>query len=497
MLRLSSLFRSLPVRRFNAVQRVTGVLLMLFSLTMLPPVAVDLVYGEDATRAFLATGWITLLTGFVLWWPVRRVHDELKIRDGFFVTVLFWTVLGVFGALPLYLSATLWNDPTDALFESISGLTTTGATTVASGLDALPRAINFYRVQLHWLGGMGIIVLAVAVLPMLGIGGMQLFRAEIPGPMKNHKLTPRITETARVLWLVYVTLTAVCGVIYWLMGMAPFDALCHALSTLSTGGFSTHDASIGHYQNPALEWTVMLFMLLGTINFATHFAVWRMRSGLAYWRDSEVRACIAAIMTYTVLISLPMLLQTTYDDPQTILRHAAFHVVSIGTNTGFTTAEFSTWPSYAPLMLMLCAFMVGCSGSTSGGVKMVRLMLFVKQALREVQRLIHPNAELPIKIGGKVVDDAVVYAVGGFFSVYIGFTIILSFAMMATGLEPVIAFSAVAATINNMGPGLGSLSVSAADVSDAGKWIMMFSMLLGRLEIFTLLIVFTPAFWRR
>lgn len=494
---LLDLYRSIPARRLAPVQRVTGVLLMLFSMTMLPPVAVDLLYDEDAFRAFLATGWITLATGFVLWWPVRRVRNELKIRDGFLITVLFWTVLGAFGAIPLYLSDTLWNHPTDALFESMSGLTTTGTTTVAAGLDALPKAINFYRVQLHWLGGMGIIVLAVAILPMLGIGGMQLFRAEIPGPMKNNKLTPRITETARVLWLVYLSLTVTCGVVYWLLGMTPFDAMCHALSTLATGGFSSHDASIGFYNSPALECAVIVFMLLGTINFATHFGVWRHRSVFVYWRDSEFRACLTVILGYTLLISIPLLIAQTFDDTATTLRTAAFHVVSYGTNTGFTTTNASLWPSYAPMMLMLCGFMVGCSGSTSGGVKMVRLMLFVKQALREVQRLIHPNAQLPIKLDGRVVDDSVVYAIGGFFSVYIGFTILLSFAMMATGLEPVEAFSAVAATINNMGPGLGSLSGSVAEVSDPGKWIMMFSMLLGRLEIFTLLIVFTPAFWRR
>ncbi len=497
MTRISAIFRGLPMRRFAAVERVTGALLMLFSLTMLPPIAVDLFYDQGSMHAFFATGGITLVTGFLLWWPVRRAREELKIRDGFLVTVMFWTVLGAFGAIPLSLSDTLWNHPTDALYESVSGLTTTGSTTVASGLDSLPKAINFYRVQLHWLGGMGIIVLAVAILPMLGIGGMQLFRAEIPGPMKNNKLTPRITETARVLWLVYLSLTATCGVVYWLLGMAPFDAVCHAMTTLATGGFSTHDASIGHYDNAALECGVIVFMLLGTINFATHFGVWRQRSVLAYWRDAEFRACLAVIIGYSVLVSIPLLLAQTYDDPLDGIRSAAFHVVSYGTNTGLVTTNAALWPSYAPMMLMLCGFMVGCSGSTSGGVKMVRLMLFVKQALREVQRLIHPNAQLPIKLGGRVVDDSVVYAVGGFFSVYIGFTILLSFAMMATGMDPVVAFSAVAATINNMGPGLGSISGSVAEVSDIGKWIMMFSMLLGRLEIFTLLIVFTPAFWRR
>jgi trk system potassium uptake protein TrkH len=282
-----------------------------------------------------------------------------------------------------------------------------------------------------------------------------------------------------------------------MMGMSPFDALTHAFSTLATGGFSSHDASIGYYNSPALEWVVMLFMLLGTINFATHFAVWRSRSLMAYVRDSEFLTCLAIVGLFGTMVTLPLLWEHTFDDPLTGVRKALFHVISYGTTTGFATADPSGWPSYTPLMLILAGFMVGCAGSTSGGVKVVRLILFVRQALREVQRLIHPSAQLPMKLDGKIVDDSVVYAVGGFFSVYIGLTILLSFVMMATGLEPVIAFSAVAACINNMGPGLGSLNASMASVSDFGKGVLIFTMLLGRLEIFTLLIIFTPSFWRR
>lgn len=488
---------SARAHRFVAVQRITGILLMLFSLTMLPPVVVDQLFEASTTGPFLMGMWITFLTGAVIWWPARHEHAELKTRDGFLITVLFWGVLGVFGAIPLYFADQAWHSFTDAVFESVSGLTTTGATTVASGLDDLPKALNYYRVQLHWLGGMGIIVLAVAVLPMLGIGGMQLYRAETPGPMKNAKLTPRITETARVLWLVYLTLTVVCGLTYWALGMTPFDALVHAFSTLATGGFSSHDASIGYFQNPLLEWTVMLFMLLGTINFATHFAVWRSRSLRTYWKDSEFRTCLGIVLLFSALVSLPLIVAQLYASPEESARKALFHVISYGTTTGFASGDPSSWPSYAPILLLLSMFMVGCAGSTSGGVKVVRLMLFVKQALREVQRLIHPSAQLPIKLEGKVVEDSVVYAVGGFFSVYIGFTILLCFVMMATGLEPVIAFSAVAACINNAGPGLGPLAASMASVSEPGKWVLIFTMLLGRLEIFTLLIVFTPSFWKR
>ncbi|HKY91092.1 MAG TPA: TrkH family potassium uptake protein [Nevskiaceae bacterium] len=483
--------------RFVAVQRITGILLMIFSLTMLPPMAVDLLYENTSLTPFLMGFLITSSFGLVVWWPARKAHTDLKTRDGFLVTVVFWLVLSFSGAIPLHYTHVAWFTYTDSVFEAVSGLTTTGATTVAAGLDNLPHALKYYRAQLHWLGGMGIIVLAVAILPMLGVGGMQLYRAETPGPMKNSKLTPRITETARVLWLIYVSLTGLCFVSYWLAGMPPFDALCHAFSTLATGGFSTHDASIGYFQDPTIEWLVMFFMLVGTVNFATHFAVWRSRSLRGYWQDSELRTCVGIILGFSALVAIPLIVASTYPSVGETVRRVMFHVISFGSTTGFGTDNVSAWPSYAPMMLILCTFMVGCAGSTAGGVKVVRLMLFVRQAFREIQRLLHPAAQLSIKLDNRTVDDSVVYAVGGFFSVYIGMTIVLSFAMMATGLDPVTAFSAVAACINNAGPGLGEIASSMASVSIAGKWILIFSMLLGRLEIFTLLIVFTPSFWKR
>lgn len=483
--------------RYAGMQRVIGILLMLFSSSMLPPLLVSIYFAEDVERAFLTGGWITLTTGALLWWPVRVVRAELKVRDGFLIVVLFWVVLSAFGAIPLYVTDVGWYTYIDALFESVSGLTTTGATVVPQGLDRMPHAILYYRSQLHFLGGMGIVVLAVAILPLLGVGGMQLYRAETPGPMKNSKLTPRIAETARALWIVYVTLTAVCALAYRLCGMSLFDSICHAMSTMATGGFSTHDASIGFFNSPALDWVVMVFMMLGTVNFATHYLVWRERDPMVYWYDTELRTCVMIVGGFTLLIAVPLYLNGIYGDVGTSLRKSAFHVISYGTTTGFATADPSLWPSYTPLLLMLTMFMVGCAGSTSGGVKVVRLMLFVKQAMREIYHLIHPSAEAPIKLQGKVVADEVVYAVGGFFSVYIGFTILLTFIMIATGLEPVTAFSAVAACINNAGPGLGSLNASMAGVSDFGKCVLIFAMLLGRLEIFSLLIVFMPAFWRR
>ena len=483
--------------RYIAVQRVTGILLMLFSLTNLPPIFVNWLYDEDVVAPFLMGLWITLASGALLWWPVQDTHSELKTRDGFLITVLFYLVLSAFGAIPLVFTDTGWHSYTEAMFETVSGITTTGATVVPAGLDQLPHAINYYRAQLQFLGGMGIIVLAVAILPLLGVGGMQLFKAETPGPMKDSKLTPRIAGTARALWIVYVTLTLACVMAYWLCGMDLFDAVIHAFTSVATGGFSSHDASIGYFNNPTLEWVVMLFMVLGSVNFAVHFTAFRARSPLAYLRDSELRMCLTIIAGFTALILVPLIAHQVFPDWATALRKTLFQVISYGTTTGYGTADPSAWPLYTPLMLMLTGFMVGCAGSTSGGVKVVRLMLFVKQAQRELYHLIHPSAEAPIKLQGKVVPDPVVYAVGGFFSVYIGFTILLTFLMMTTGLDVTTAFSAVSACINNMGPGLGPLNASMASVSDAGKWILIFAMLLGRLEVFTLLVIFTPAFWRR
>ncbi len=488
--------RSNSVRRFVAVQRIVGLLLMLFSLTMLPPIGVDLLYGEHKFHAFVAAMWITLITGTVIWLPARKVRSELKVRDGFLITVLFWTVLGTFGAIPFYFTDSAWHSVTDAVFESVSGLTTTGSTVVAQGVDELPHSLNYYRVQLHWLGGMGIIVLAVAVLPMLGVGGMQLYMAETPGPMKNSKLTPRITETARVLWLVYATLTVICALVFWALGMSPFDAICHAFSTLSAGGFSTHDASIGYFDSLPIEIATIVFMLIAASNFTLHYMAWQRRSLSVHFRNGEFRTFLTLFAVFAVFVCVPLIVYGTYT-PGEAIRHGVFQLVAFGTDAGFATADPTNWPSYTPLLVVLASFMFGCSGSTAGGVKMIRLILFVKQALRELQRLVHPSAQLLIKIDGKTVSNDIVYAVGGFFSVYVGLTIILTFAMVGTGLDTVTAFSAVASSINNAGPGLGSVYANMASVSTAGKWIMIFAMLLGRLEIFTLLVVFTPSFWRR
>ncbi|MGH8455688.1 MAG: TrkH family potassium uptake protein [Stenotrophobium sp.] len=470
---------------------------MMFSASMLPPIAVGLYYREDVIAPFLLALCITLAAGLLIWWPVHRARAELRTRDGFLITLLFWVVLSLAGAIPLYAAGQAWHSYTDALFEAVSGLTTTGATVVSHGLDQLPHALNYYRAQLHWLGGMGIIVLAVAVLPMLGIGGMQLYRAETPGPMKDSKLTPRIMSTARALWLVYVLLTAACALTYWALGMSLFDAICHAMSTLSTGGFSTHDASMGYFNSAPIEIAAMVFMLLGASNFALHYVAWRQRSLSIYLRDTEFLTYIGIVAVMGVLVCAPLYLAGTYPDLSTAIRKGMFQLIAYGTDSGFSTADPSDWPGYVPMLLVLATFMVACAGGTGGGVKVVRLVLFVKQAMREMQRLVHPSAVVAIKLDGKTVSNDVVYAVGGFFSVYIGATVFLSFLMMTTGLDPVTAFSAVAACINNAGPGLHAVNANVASVTEFGKWVLIFCMLLGRLEIFTLLIIFSPSFWRR
>jgi len=483
--------------QFFVIQRVVGLLLMIFSTTMLPPLGVSYGYGDGAHHTFWLAFALTFVTGAVLWYPARRQRRELRLRDGFAVVVMFWTVLGVFGALPLSLAEHPGLSVTDAVFESISGLTTTGAT-VITGLDTLPRSILYYRQQLQWLGGMGIIVLAVAILPMLGIGGMQLYRAETPGPMKDNKLTPRITETAKTLWFIYLSLTIACALAYWAAGMKPFDAIGHSFSTVAIGGFSTHDASMGYYHGNALiEVIAIIFMFLAGINFALHFYAWRNRSPGPYLADAEVRTYTKILVAVAIITSGYLYLSNTYDSLREALIHGLFQTVSIGTTTGFTTAQYHVWPGFLPVMLLFISFIGGCANSTAGGMKVIRFLLLLKQGMREIGRLIHPNAVIPIKVGHKCLPDRVVDAVWGFFAAYVASFAVMLLVLMMFGLDQVTAFSAVAACLNNLGPGLGDVGAHYADIPAGAKWVLAFAMLLGRLEIFTLLVLFTPTFWRK
>lgn len=478
------------------IQRIIGQFLMLFSITLLPPVLIDLLYQEDAARAFFYSYLFLLTIGFLLYLPVRKQRNDLRLRDGFVVVVLFWLVLGIAGALPFYLYENLDISIIDALFESISGLTTTGAT-VLIGLDHLPHSILFYRQELQWLGGMGIIVLAVAVMPMLGIGGMQLYKAEAPGPVKDNKLTPRIAETAKALWYVYLGLTVACALAYWLAGMNVFDAVAHSFSTVSIGGFSTHDASIGYFDSQAIETVAIVFMFLGAINFALHFSVTRSRSIKPYFRDSEFMLYISLLAIIACLSVYVLFSHSVYHDFSEAFREAMFHTVSIATTSGFVTVDYSEWPTFVPVLLLFASFVGGCAGSTGGGIKVIRLLLLIKQGQREILRLIHPNAQVTVKIGKQPVNNSIIDAVWGFFAAYVALFALMMLILMFNGLDQITAFSAVAATINNLGPGLGEVSANYAGLSEFNKLLLCFSMLLGRLEIFTLLVLLMPAFWRK
>ncbi len=482
-------------RRVHILQRVLGLLSALFSVTMLPPLAVALWYGDGGVREFLAGGCLSLLIGLLLYWPVRHERSSIGLRDGYLIVTLFWAVLGFCGSIPLYVSDSLDLSFAGALFESLSGLTTTGATVIV-GLDELPHSLLFYRQFLQWLGGMGIIVLAVAILPMFGIGGMQLYRAEAPGPNKDAKLTPRIAETAKFLWYIYMALTLSCTLAYFFAGMSAFDAIGHAFSTVAIGGFSSYDASLGHFDSRIIEWIAVCFMLLSGVNFALHFLAWRGRDLRSYYRDAEFRAYAVIIASAAVITVLYLYISGGFGFWRA-LNSGVFHTVSIATTTGFTTGEYASWPSFLPVLLLFTSFVGGCAGSTGGGMKVIRVLLLFKQGLRELTRLVHPNAKLHVKIGSHVLPEQTQNVVWGFFAAYVGLFLLLMLLVLAAGHDQETAFSAVAATMNNLGPGLGKVGANYASMDDFSLVILTLAMLLGRLEIFTLLVLLTPAFWRK
>ena len=481
--------------QFGIAFRILGSLLMIFSLTMLPPLLVSWIYSDNASHIFVDAFIFTFAVGFILWLVFRRVRNEMRTKDGFLVTVLFYLALGTFGSIPFLETAGAGLSVVDALFESFSGLTTTGATVITQ-LDNLPESILYYRQQLQWLGGMGIIVLAVAILPMLGIGGMQLYRAEAPGPVKDSKLTPRIKQTAVALWSIYLGLTTICALAYWLAGMNLFDAICHSFSTVAIGGFSTHDASIGYFNSPAIESVAIVFMVISGINFGLHFFAARDRSISHYFKDDEVKTYLVFLLVSTIAVTLLLVSANSYEAP-TAFRLAIFEVVSIFTTTGFATADFSQWPGMLPFFIFFGAFTGACAGSTGGGMKIIRVLLIIKQGLREIHRLIHPNAVFPIKVNKQRVTPNVIEAVWGFFSIYVILFLFMHLALVATGLDFLTAFSAVGAAINNLGPGLGDVALHYADITGSAKLLLCFAMILGRLEIFTILVLFSPMFWKK
>jgi len=480
--------------RFASIQRVIGFLVLASSLMMLPPALVSLHYGDGTYKIFLESGVIFIVIGLLIYVPVRNETSELRLRDGFLIVASSWLVVILVGALPFVLLTTPELSFVDAVFESASGFTTTGATIIRD-VDVLPRAILFYRMETQWLGGMGIIVLAVAILPMLRIGGMQLYRAETPGPVKDAKLTPRITETAKALWLIYVGITILCIVAYDMGGMDLFDAVGHGFSTVATGGFSTHNESLAYWDSPELEVIAMFFMFVAGINFGLHYVAWHKASFQHYFKDNELRVYAAFLAGFSILATFALYLTNTFDSLAASLRHGSFHVVSVMSTTGFTTDPFYTWPSFVPLLLIFVAFIGGCAGSTAGGMKVIRVILLHRQALRELRVLIHPNAALPIKYGEQTVTPRLMAAVWGFFLLFIASFAIMTMLLTATGLDMVTSYSAVVACIANMGPALGEAGLHYASLNDTAKVILSFAMLLGRLEIYTVLVLLMPEFW--
>ncbi len=423
----------------------------------------------------------------------KKRNGDLRTKDGFIITIFFWTILAIFGSFPFFLANLDDISYIDALFESISGLTTTGAT-VFVGLDNMAKSLLFYRQLLQWLGGMGIIVLAVAVLPLLGVGGMQLYKAETPGPMKDTKMTPRITETAKALWFVYLTMTVMCASLYKIFGMTTFDAICHAFSTVSIGGFSTHDASFSYFEETSLRWTAVVFMVVSGINFALHYIAWTKRRLLHYFYDSEVKLYLSILITTGLITYLTLYLSSVPNN--NLLAESIFQAVSIGTTTGYLTSNYADWPLFVPIMLLTVAFVGACAGSTGGGIKVIRTLILMRQGVGEITKLIHPNAVVTIKFGKKSLDPRIAESVWGFFSIYVAVFIVLLMFLLSQNNDFLTSFSAVGATLNNLGPGLGEVSNNYKELNDASKLGLCMAMLLGRLEIFTLLLLFTPAFWR-
>ncbi len=484
------------MKRFHPLIRVFGVLLMCFALTMLVPLLLSWVWQDGATTAYDEAFLLTFATGLGLWWSARRATTDLKVRDGFLMVVMVWTLLPVFAALPLILQ--LGISFTDAYFEAVSGLTTTGAT-VISGLDDLPPSINLWRGMMVWLGGMGLIVLAVAVLPLLGIGGRQMFKAETPGPMKDSQLTPRMTQTAKGLWGVYAAITLACILGLKWAGMDWFDAVMHSFSTMGLGGFSSHDASFGYWDSPAIEAVTIFFMLLAGINFATHFLAVHGRSFAPYRRDPEIGWYLVVVIGSVIGIAIYLAALDVYPDFGTALRFAAFNVVSIATTTGYANTDYNLWPAFAPLWMLFLSCFATSAGSTGGGIKMMRAIILFKQVYRELMRAMHPSAVWPVRVGGMPVESKILFAVLAFGFMYSVSIAALTLLMSLSGLDTITAVSAVVASINNTGPGLNQVgpATTFAILDDFQTWICTFAMLLGRLEVFTLLVVLTPAFWRK
>ncbi|MFC2307065.1 MAG: TrkH family potassium uptake protein [Neisseria elongata] len=478
------------------IVHVLSKLAVLYAVLLLVPTLVSYLYHDSAFNAFAGTALATLAGSTAVCAATRKHDRELRPRDGFTLVFLLWLGFAAISALPFYLYFPNIGY-TDAFFEAVSGLTTTGAT-VMSSLDTLAPSLNFWRHMMNWLGGMGIIVLAVAILPMLGVGGTQLFKAEIPGIDKDSKMAPRISQTAKRLWLVYLTFTLLtCMGLKW-AGMGWFDAVCHAMSAFSLGGFSTHDASIAFFDSPAIEAVLIAATILGAVNFASHFAMAREKSPKPYWRDEEARAMIT-ILAASIAAASVYMWQQGYYTPLEALRYVGFNFVSIGLANGFANADFATWPLLVTLWMFFLSNVLANTGSMGGGIKMARALVLAKFSLREVSLLLHPNAVRTVKLNRRSISDRTAMAVMAFIFVYFMTVVIFTLGLLASGMDFITALSATIACITNAGPGLGAVGPADnyAALSGLQKWMCAAVMLLGRLEIFTVFILFTPDYWKK
>ena len=482
--------------QLSIVAKTIGLLLMVFSFAQVPPLIVDLIYSEGEYLSFVYSFALTVLGGLILWWPFKEVKKDFRLREGVLIVVCFWIVLSLFGTLPFLITDSISSlSFSEAFFESMSGLTTTGAT-VLNQLDELPKSILFYRQQLQWLGGMGIIVLAVAVLPLLGVGGMELYHAESSGIAKD-RLTPKLRNTAIALWKIYLSLTVLCAVGYFLSGMSIFDAVSHSFSTVAIGGFSTHDGSIGYFNSATIETIAMIFMFLAGINFSLHFVAWNNRSLVDYIKDSEFKTYAMVLICSSIIVITALSLNGQYESANETVRHSLFQTISIATTTGFTSQNYSSWQAAIPVFLIMMSFIGACVGSTGGGIKVVRILVMFRLGMKEIHKFIRPNAQVSVKLNKSSINEKALVSVLGFFSLYaISFFLILMLLMFA-GLDQVTAYSATAATMNNLGPGLGDVAQNYSSVGEAAKWILSFSMLIGRLEVLTIIAIFHKAFWRQ
>ena len=475
---------------------VLGLIAMAMSLSHVLPILVSIGADDGTARLFASSFIVNFAAGFMLWLLTRRHRRELQLREGVLFIALVWIGGALFACVPLFFGLGL--SFTDAYFESMSALTATGATTLQD-LDRLPPSLNVWRAELQWIGGMGVIVLVVAVLPMIGVGGRQISKAEIPGPMKDDQLTPRMTQTAKGLWIVYFVLTFACLVAYKIAGMSWLDALVHSFTTLSLGGFSSHDASLGYFDSIAIEMVAIVFMTLAGINFATHFRIWQTRSLAPARLDSELSYYLLVLGFSVAGITVFLWAKGVYPDLLTSLRYAAFNTVSVATNTGYATVDYAQWPVFAPLWLIFLGTFVACSGSAGGGIKMIRAIILFRQMSRELNKLSHPHAVSPLKINHRVVPNQVVFAVLAFFFAWLATLVITTLILTLSDLDVLTAFSAAVASLNNIGPGLHEIGPAAnfSVLTDFQTWVCSVTMLLGRLELLTVLVVLTPAFWRK